>query len=615
MSRRLMQFVVAMWAAASLMMSPVVAQAQQLIAQETQGQKLPPEPVTTAPPRNVNLFTGQPDYSKGNSWFPNLIKPYESMSIPQPDLANSPRLDQLIANGKLMLSLQDAISLALDNNLDIAVQRYTPWIGETGILGANGRFDPALTASGSIQTSTTQFNNVFQGSGALSMTQHSTAVDVGYSQLFHTGTNMTVTWNNTRLSSNLSSSQFNPEVNTFLQASITQPLLNGFGIVPNTYQIIEAKNTAKADQAAFKQSVINDVTNTALAYWALVYARENITVQEKAVAAAQQLYDNTSKEYTIGTVASADVVNAQAESASSQQALVVAQTTKLQSETALLSYITKNPLAGTLADVEIIPTTPITEPPVTENMPIEDAVHEAWKNSPVLQQAQLSLANAKVTEEVAKNALLPKLDLSAIYSGTGLRGVQTLPSGVVVDNGLGNALSDVFHNESPTYEGQLTLSLPLRNRAAQANNASAVLTERQQQVSYQEAENNIFVSVRSAMIALKQDRAALASASQSVKYQQIAYDNIEKEFNLGTATSFAVVQQVQLLTQYQGQQLQAEISLADAEWTFNQAMGRTLDVNHIIIAGAQPNRTRTAPQVRNASANQPSPASSGTGGR
>lgn len=598
MSRRLGQFAVALWAAASLAVWPAFGQ-QQLVAREAQGQKAPPKPAEASPAsRTVNLFAGQPDYSKGNSWFPNLIKPYESMKVAQPSLTNSPRLDQLIANGKLMLSLQDAISLALENNMGIEVARYTPLIGQTGILAANAPFDPSLQVSGTVSTSSQLFPNTFAGAGVNTVKSHQTTADVTYTELFHTGTNLSVSWTNTRNSSNQAANLFNPYVSSGIRATISQPLLNGFGIFQNTYLILEAKNTAKVDQANFKATVITDVTTTAIDYWSLVFARQFVDVENAAIASDQKNYDDLQKELQIGTAAHLDVVQAESQLASDKQGLVTAQTNQLRSEITLLNDITKNPLASSLTGIEVVPTTEISEPPPVENIPLQDAVQEAWKNSPALQAQELQLENAGYSVRATKNQLLPSLNLSGSYSGSGLEGVSTV-GGVTTNNGLTNALSDIFHNDSPTYSASLTFTLPIRNRLAQANHASALLNQRSQEAFYQESKNTIFMNVREAIISLTQDRASVAAGAQAVAFAQESYNDEEKKLQLGTSTSFNVALKQQQLIAAQANELSARVTLAEDEWRFNQAMSRTLDVNHIIIAGANGSASATGLQVSN----------------
>ncbi|HXX43147.1 MAG TPA: TolC family protein [Candidatus Acidoferrales bacterium] len=642
MSRRLMHAAMTLVTAASLLVSPIYGQDQpaaQSGQSQTPTQAGPPpqyqppaatEGLPPAPARSLGLTSG-PHYSKGNSWFPTLLAPYTPMRIPKPVVTNAPRIDQLISNSKLMLSLEDAISLGLENNLAIAVERYVPWLDEASLLlaksGANGKtvFDPSVTSSLTTEEQTIPINNPFfagvsAGSGVAAIIDHSFVANFGYTQGFQPGTQLQVTFDNTRSSSTSVFNSFNPSVQSTLQVQLTQPLLNGFGRTINNRYIIEAKNTVKVGESQFAQQVITTVTQVATDYWELVYARENVKVEQVAVAADQQLYENNKKQLEIGTMAPLDVITAQSQLATDQQALVQAQTTKLLDETTLLVAITKNPLAASLRGVEIIPTTTIFSP-ASESIALEDAVKEAWQKRPELQQAELNLKNAGVEVKATKNLLLPTLNLFGLYSTTGLDGVRIplLPNGLItattpvfatsgtfpdtttpigfvgstdvapgtpIPAGLTDAWDQFIHSKFPTFEGGLNLTLPIRNRAAQAANATAQLNERQQEVQYLQTQNTIVLNVRQTLITLEQDRAAIAAAEQARIYAQQSYDDEVKKLQLGTSTAFTVVQKQQLLTTAQGVELRDRINLIEAELNFNQAMGRTLEVNSITLADA-----------------------------
>ena len=181
---------------------------------------------------------------------------------------------------------------------------------------------------------------------------------------------------------------------TSLQVELIQPLLNGFGRTINDRYIIEAKNTVKVGESQFAQQVMTTIAAVANDYWELVYARENVKVQQAAVGVSQKLYEDNKKQLEIGTMAPLDVLTAESQLATDQQNLIVAQTTQLQDETILLNAITKDPLGGSLVGAEIVPTTPILPPDVTENISIQDAVKEAWQKRPELLQADLNLKNA-----------------------------------------------------------------------------------------------------------------------------------------------------------------------------------------------------------------------------
>jgi outer membrane protein TolC len=604
-------------------------------------------------------LTLAPDYSIGPSFFPHFRLPYEPLQVPEPALINSPRIDQLIVrdpkNGdKLMLSLEDAISLALENNMDIAVERYTPWLDEAALLrarsGVNGRlaFDPVLTGQGYISQASLPINNPFLAGVtsvpastapvAPNLISHNGVANFTYTQGFTPGTQLQVSFDTTRSSINFPGDLFNPYVEPSLTIQITQPLLNGFGRLPNTRYILEAKNTVKVGESQFAQQVINSVTQVANDYWELVYARDNVKVEEATVLVDQTLYNNNKKELEIGTMAPLDVLTAESQLASDQQALVQAQTTQLQDETTLLVAITKDPLAMSLSGVEIVPTSPIPTPDVIENIPLRTAVEEAWQKRPELQQAALNLKNADIEVKATKNALLPSVNIFGLYEQIGIAGLSntttSTPAGfasvatepvlfangtpvtvgtpalpifvgaqtfntttATANSGLPDALSNMLHNNYPTYEAGINLTLPIRNRAAQGDNAQASLTQRKQEVQYRQTQNTIVLNVRQALIALVQDRAAVVAAQKAQTLAQQTLDDEQKKYQLGASTSYQVVLRTRDLTAAEGTLLRDRANLVEAEVNFNQAMGRTLDVNQITIADARAGKITRAPNI------------------
>lgn len=603
----------------------------------------------STPPPVASLGIGSRDFSHGARAFPNILKPYESIHIDAPVLTNSPRLDQLIHDNKLEISLQDAIELALENSLDIAVQRYYPWISEAGLLNAQAggagygtpgvdivassaavnpyvfyvqNFDPLVQSSTQIADVTTPINNPFisgtgtgAGSNVSSIVSHSSQFNQQFSQTFHTGTNLTVNWNNTRSSSN-AANFFNPSVSSNLSISVSQPLLNGFGLKMWTRNIRIAKNNRKVADWAFAQQAITTITNTITAYWELVYARENVKVNQQAVDVAQKLYEDNKKQLQIGSLAPLDVTRSESELATDTQNLVLAQTTQLQDEQTLKNYISKDPLSANMVNVEIIPTDQPAQPPVVESS-FEDAVKEAFAKRPELQEQVYNLENAEIDVRATKNALLPSLTANVYYQSSGLAGNSPIPgtpttiagtpivdgTGAVVPGlfepatsipftgetheGLATAQSDIFHNRFPTYAGQLTLTLPLRNRSAQASHARALLEQRQLQTQVQVLRNTALLDVRNSYIALTQDRAQVASAMKARQLQQETFDAEQKKYQLGASTTYLVIQTQRDLISAQGTEIRALANLEEAKANFERAVGRTLDVNHVTIAEAE----------------------------
>jgi outer membrane protein TolC len=451
--------------------------------------------------------------------------------------------------------------------------------------------------------------------------QHIGNVNFQYNQYFPTGTEFQAGMTNNRTSTNFGSfNLYNPYLQSALTVTITQPLLRGFGILPNTRLIIEAKRTLKVGLSQLEQQVIATTTQVSNDYWELVYARENVKVQEAAVGVSQRLYEENSRRLQIGTLSSLDVLTAQSQLASDKQALVQAQSVQLQDETTLLNDITKDPLDSPLLRAEIMPVTAISTPEAGENIQIEDAVKEAWQKRPELKQAALNLENAGTDVKATKNELLPSLNIFGQYVASGLGGIQTTtlttPTGeflaglpvvdsagvpvpglfqssevttsspVVFPGGLGQDLGRVFRGNYSSFEGGINLTLPIRNRAAQADNAQAMLNERQQKVQYRQEQNAIFVSVRNALIAMQEDRASLAAAEEARKLAVQTLQDEQEKYRLGASTSYNVVLRSRDVTSAEGVELRDRINLLEDELKFNQAMGRTLEVNQISLEDA-----------------------------
>jgi len=641
MDRKIIRVGVALLVVVSLLPAPGFAQDQKVNAPTAPGPDSTQPQAQAAPsgaisPRTVDLKL---DYSSGRKWFPDIIGPYTPMKRDEPSLTNSPRIEQLLQGSKLMLSLQDAISLALENNLAIDVERYAPWLDEVSLLraksGINGLvpFDPTFTSNLNIQDSVTPLNNpLFAGVIPTATTtptsqappayiQHVGNVNFQYNQYFPTGTQFQAGITNNRTSTNFGFfNLYNPYLQSALTLTVTQPLLRGFGILPNTRLIIEAKRTIKVGLSQLEQQVMATTAQVSNDYWELVYARENIKVEEAAVGVSKRLYEENARRLEIGTLSSLDVLTAQSQLATDKQALVQAQSIQLQDETTLLNDITMNPLDGPLLHAEIIPITPISTPDTGENVRIEDAVREAWQKRPELKQAGLNLENAGTDVKATKNELLPSVNIFGQYVANGLGGVQTattttptgtflpgLPvvnsagvpvldefqatavttsSAVVFPGGAGQDLGRVFRGNYSTFEGGINLTLPIRNRAAQADNAQALLNERQQKTQYRQEQNAIFVSVRNALIAMQEDRASLAAAAEARKLAVQTLEDEEEKYRLGASTSYNVVLRSRDVTTAEGTELRDRINLLEDELKFNQAMGRTLEVNQISLAEA-----------------------------
>jgi outer membrane protein len=605
-------------------------QGQQTTQQQSQGQTQPPPPTDQ---RKVSDEAPR-EYSKGKIPVPNLLAPYSSVNIPMPNLSNSARLQQFVRDGKLYLSLQDCVALALENNLDIAVQKYLPWISDTNILSAlSGQgtllnFDPRVTATSNISHSVSPVSNPFltgAGTGLSSVTSHSDTANFTYNQGFSPGTNFSVFMNNTHSSSSSKAFTFNPSVQSSLTVQVQQALLNGFGILPNTRFILIARNNRQISDLQFQQLVITTITNVQNDYWNYVFAIQSIVAAQESLTLAQQLYDNNKKQAEIGTMAPLDVTTAKAQVASATTAVIQAQTARRQSEVVLLSVITKNPLAGGLSNLEIVPTDNTFIPNVVEDIPLDQAVREALTNRPDYKQFQITLNTDDINIRASRNNLLPSLNVTGQYGWTSLAGHQTISSGgavipgVFVANlnspivnaggtptpnqfvgipattpvvqttqitGLTDAFSQIGTNQFPSYLLGFNLTIPIRNRAAQATNIAAILQQREDTTNLQRQQNLIVVDVHQAQIQLDQARATLNSAISAKGLQEESLAAELKKLNLGASTQFQVIQIQNSLAFALNSEVQARVALVEAKVNFDRALGRTLQVNNIQISEA-----------------------------
>jgi len=588
-------------------------------------------PARAQSPAADSPISGKREYSVSPRHFPNPLKPYAPIRVAEPLFTNSPRVEQLIRDGKMSLSLQDAIALALENNLDISLQRYTPWLAQTDVLrnrasSSTGllRFDPTFTSTLLWDRRSIPINNPFlAGTGTATqtaLTNQTSRGNFGYSQGFPTGTGFSVAFDNSRSSTTSLSTFLNPSVQSSILLSWSQQLLNGFGSLANTRFLRIAKNNLRVADLTFANQVILTVSQVQDLYWDLVFAREDVRVKERSVQLAQKLYSDNTRQVEIGTLAPIEVVRAEAEVARTRQDLIVAQTFLLQQQMFMRNALTKNPMDSTVLTVEIVPTDKIADAAAAEIIPLPDAVKEAWENRPDVKQSRIDLDSAGIGVRASRNALLPSLTLSGQYGTTGLSGNSNLfgasttvagsqivdaaglpvaglftprtltPLTGIAQAGWSDALGTAFQSNFPTYNVQLTLSIPLWNRAAQADSARAMLEQRLSQTRLRQLENNIVVEVRNAQIALEQSTARVEAAQKARELADRTLDAEQKKYQLGASTIFFVIQAQRDLAAAQSVEVRSLADLRKARVEFDRALGRTLATHKIDIAAAKKGR-------------------------
>ncbi len=445
----------------------------------------PPQAPTPQADNDLTRHLPTMQLASPSSHFPNPIAPYTAHHLADPNLRNTSRIDSLMRDGKLYLSLEDAIALTLENNLDIAIARYNLNIADTDILrakagattigvntgvvqntpgggvgglggqvgsgtggtnlGAGGAgagagglvgstlglgsvinsFDPIVTGIFQEDHANQESTSIFQGTlPGSTLHQNTGTVNFAYNQAFQWGTNLSVGFNNTRTTTNSFFSAISPGLNSGFKAQITQHLLQGFGRAANTRFIRIAKNNRELSDVAFHLQVITTVNQIQTMYWDLVYAYENVRVQKESLAFADKTLSDTKKQVDIGSLAPIEVVKAQSTVAQDQQALTIA-LTNLQLEQLLM----KNALSRTLRDqalagAEVIPTSTMDLPSDEAAQPTQDLVADALRHRADLMEARVQLDTTQMSNKAVRNALLPTLDLFAYYGGSGVGGAQ-----------------------------------------------------------------------------------------------------------------------------------------------------------------------------------------------
>jgi outer membrane protein TolC len=606
------------------------------------------------------VFAQRQNYSRSVPIFPNVFQPYASRAVPEPNLSNSGRVGPLLRDGKLMLSLNDAIALALENNLDLVIARYNLPIADTDILrtqsgaalrgvntgliqgtpgggagaigntgaaggGAGGTsaaaggagsgiggivastlgvgppidsFDPILTSSFGLQyTNTPQSNIVFTGVPALQ--QNTGYANFNYAQGFPTGTLVSLTFNNNRATSNSVRTSLVPQLNTNYLVQVRQHLLQGLGFAPNKRFILIARNNREIVDVAFRQQVIFTVTQIENLYWNLVSASEDVTAKERALKLAQQLEDNNRRQVEAGTMAPIEVINAQAQVAASQQDLIIAQTNLALQQSLMKNAITKHENDPTLASAEVVPTDRMQLPANEPVVPIQELIQEALGKRPELAQARIDLTNRGLSKQSAHNNLLPALDLVANYGGAALAG-QLNPNfvGAPPTVPLGGWTDAVgLLNNHATYFVGLTLTVPIKNRAAQADQVRSVLEYQQAEVRLQELQNGIAIDVRNAQYAVVQNRARVEAALKGREYAAQSLDAEQKKLAEGIGTTFSVLQALTNLGTAESNLVGAMTAYEQSHVQLDVVTGRTLDNLGISMGDAQSGTVTRLPQV------------------
>jgi outer membrane protein len=563
------------------------------------------------------------DYSKPASHFPYFVGPYIAHEVPPPSFGNTLRIESLLKDGKLRLSLPDAVALALENNLDLAIARFNLSIADTDIMrakagesvrgvatglvqgtpgggiggfgsgapgagaggtsgGAGGAgsgalglvqstlgtgapidsYDPIIIAGMSVDHATFPQSSTILN-GVESLQQNSGIANFNYAQGFATGTLMTLEFDNDRITSNSLFGILSPEVDSRFRFTLRQHLLSGFGFGPNLRYLHIARNNREISDVAFRGQVIATVSQIQNIYWDLVNAYEDVKVKERSLELAEKTLSDDREQVKIGAIAPMEVMKAESEESARNQDLLLSQNGLQLQELLIKNAITRDLSDPVLASASVVPTDTMSIPEKEPVTPVQDLISDAQAHRPELAEARMDLNNREITRKSTANAMKPAVDLVAWYGAYGLAGLENRgyngpPVGPIPPTGLPDAFTALFKNNSPDYAVGLNVTIPLRNRGAQADQIRSQLEYRQAQLHLQQLQNQIGIEVRNAQFALLQNRSRVEAARKARDLAQQTFDVEQKKKALGASTSNLV--------------LQADRDLAQAESNFVEAM-------------------------------------------
>jgi outer membrane protein TolC len=604
---------------------PTIAQQAQAAAQ--------PQPVAYHGPFHIELLNPR-----------NLFAPYMPSTVPALNLQNSPRLYNLIQEGKLRISLQDAIALALENNLVLASFRYNFPIAQTDLqrtkaggvvngvntnitqttasgFGASGGgggsagssatagaggivtstlgagasvppFDPYVIFNGFVNHTTTEESNVFQV-GTPILKQNNIEVQSQYQQYFPLGTYLQVSYTGQRVATNSPYYAVNPLLFSQFQVYLSQPLLYGFGLASNERYIHIAKRNVQTTDLAFKQQVIATVTDIENLYWDLVNAYQDVQVKTRSLAYANQTLTDDQKQLELQNVPAMQIMKDQSAVASSEGDLTIAKATLRHNELLLKNDLTRTDDPA-IDEIPVIPLDLQGGADPNESQSISQLIDEAMKNRP---EVAIFRNQAEVLRQSVKDInseLLPTLNVFGYYAGTGSAGPKNpncdlgpAECATSLPTDFPSMLQNTFNYSSPQYEVGVNLQIVLRNRIVKADQLRAVLAYRQSQIAQEQQQKSLRFDIRDSQFALVQAQARVAATQKARDLAQNSFDIAKKEQDIGAMSRYDTLIAEQGLAVAESAFYTAQTAYEKAKADIDRATGTTLDRTGVSIDDAR----------------------------
>ncbi len=620
---------------------------------------LPSAPIPT---QTEPLFLRQSsrDFSKSaGRLLGDPINMYRPTTIATADFNNSVRLQDLVKDGKIYLSLSDAIALALENNYDIAIARYYLDIADTDILrakagsglrgvsaavlqntlggtsqtlsqsGAPGTVSGAATGSAGIVVSTDgvgptpqprdpviggslQFDRQESPQTSTFSPRAFTNTDTynfTYTQGFSPGTALNLTWNNSRTTTTNFFSAYSPDISSSFNAKVTQNLLQGAGRWVNNRFIYEAILDRRITDSIFRQQILATVNQVENIYWVVVSEYEDVQAKEHALQQSTKLDSDTRKQLDIGTMAPLDVVQADSTVATDKQSLINSQIALNYQQLVLKQAIARNLNDPALVAAPIIPTDRVNLDPLPEEKQTPDELAQfAFKNRPELEQAVLSIKKDEITLRGARQNLLPTLNVYGYYGAQGIGGAFNPascqlsiafgePCTPFATSGYSDVLGNLVNSTSPDKGIGFNFQLPIRNRTAQADQARSLIEYRQAEMHLEQLYTQIRMQVVAQQYALANDRAQVQASIAAEDYARQSLDAEQKKLNLGASITANVLLQERNLANAENARITANLTYAKDRALLYQVSASTLQHYGINMNDAATGKVGTAPAI------------------
>jgi outer membrane protein len=594
----------------------------------------------------ASIVCGQTPLEVEKPHAPVIIRPYKGASVPPVRLANSDRLRSLVRAGRIYLTAQDAIALAIENNLDLEVERYSSVLAEWGVQRAdaggllrgvpNGSAQVGQVASGQgvvgsqrsagvssntggsatvsgnaivsqIGPVTANLDPVLQNSTVFSHTtipqsntvqsqtnalvENTRIYSTSIQQGFLSGGYVQLSGNNSYLNENAPTDVLNPSVAPRLSIYMQHSLLQGFGTKVNSRFIKVAENNLQASRETFRSRLINVVADVLNLYWDLAADQDDLQARVRDREIAQKFYEDTKRQISIGTLARVDILRAESQFAAAQEQAVQAETAELLQQNLLKNALSRNGLAESpLADLPLVAIDRL-QVPDTENLPpFRTLINHALANRPDIVATRINTKSSELSAIGTENGLLPSLQGIVSATNSGLSGTANpQPDGTTANayfiGGLGNGIGQVFRRNFPNQRAAILLQpVPVGvDHIDQADYAIDQLQVRQAELSQQRAMNQVAVEVSNQVVALRQARARYVAAAKTRTVQQELFDAEKKRFELAASTIGAVVAAQQGLAVSQSAESAARTTYIHARVSLDEVLGDTLTANNVSL--------------------------------